>query len=145
MKNESNASISKNGISSTETRYKYQPSNYHFVLKVWDRVSVDLQPRRAHCPFPRWYNSEYGAAAEWHWERKSEDSDKNLPQCHFVHRKPYADYSRAVANFRGDQPALWHGPHKVLTRCYQQPDDLGVGTGVASKAYTCEITCEVTG
>jgi hypothetical protein len=43
----------------------------NFLLRWGETVSVELGCQRAHCPPSRWAISEYGAAVEWYWQRKS--------------------------------------------------------------------------
>jgi hypothetical protein len=53
---------------------------------------VDLRLLRDPLSFPRWYMNEYGATLKWYWWRKPKNSEKNLSQCHFVHRKFHGTY-----------------------------------------------------
>jgi hypothetical protein len=33
-----------------------------------------------------------GAPVEWNWQGKTDNSKKNLSQCHFIHQKPHMDW-----------------------------------------------------
>jgi hypothetical protein len=53
-----------------------------------------------------------GAPVEWNWKGKTDNSEKNLSQCHFVHHKPQWTDPGSNPGLRSERPAtnrLSHG------------------------------------
>jgi hypothetical protein len=59
-----------------------------------------------------------GAPVEWNWQGKTDNSEKNLSQCHFVHHKSRMDLTwDRTPGLRGERPAtnrLSHGTAFIL-------------------------------
>jgi hypothetical protein len=60
-----------------------------------------------------------GAPVEWNWQGKTDNSEKNLSQCHFVHHKSHMDLTwDRTPGLRGERPATNRLSHGTAIHVY---------------------------
>jgi hypothetical protein len=100
--------------------------NYRLYMKMWTFFCGEGAPQqmlrthrslKAYCANPVMKMSSIlpsctsnGAPVEWNWQGKTDNSEKNMSQCHFVHHKSHMDltWDRTGASVvRGRRLTAW--------------------------------------